>query len=194
VGGGIIEVIWTGGDAQLGGDDFDRALAAALSARHARAAGPAAAAALAADRAAGTRLVAAARRARERLSSAREATVTLAGLPAGGGGGGGGPAAMEETVTLADMEAACRPLLERLTAPLRQVRSPVDERRAWRSQRAEIPSMAAGRRPRTPCTDIVRWGGRLGGDWVEMKWGFGRPPPVYASAVEAPVPDDVSDR
>jgi molecular chaperone DnaK (HSP70) len=24
VGGGIIEVIWTGGDSQLGGDDFDK--------------------------------------------------------------------------------------------------------------------------------------------------------------------------
>ncbi len=132
MGGGIIEVIWTGGDAELGGDDFDRALAAFLAARHARTAGPSAAAALAADRPAAARLVAAARRARERLSSAREVEVLLGVGVAGAEGG-------KETLTLRDLETACSPLLDRLTAPVRQARAPRCRPLPYRKRRLPPP-------------------------------------------------------
>ncbi|SDV49270.1 Fe-S protein assembly chaperone HscA [Chitinasiproducens palmae] len=65
---GVFEVLATGGDTALGGDDFDRALVAALEAET-----PSVAALGAGDR---QRLLAAARRAKEALSS--QDTVTLA--------------------------------------------------------------------------------------------------------------------
>ena len=109
---GVFEVVATGGDAALGGDDFDAALAAWTLARAGRTA------ASAKDK---RSVLVAARAAKEALSSAEAARLrcTLGGAP------------LDVEVTRAQFEAATRPLLERtLTAVrrvLRDARLPRDE-------------------------------------------------------------------
>jgi molecular chaperone HscA len=99
---GVFEVVATGGDAALGGDDIDHALAAWALAR----------CGAAADSAADKRsALVAARAAKEALSST-EAAVWEAMI-------GGGRHRVE--VTRADLEALARPLIERTLAAVRKV-------------------------------------------------------------------------
>ncbi|MEW6695061.1 Chaperone protein HscA [Tepidimonas thermarum] len=103
---GVFEVVATGGDSALGGDDYDRALADwAL----ARAAAGAQVAALPARERAG--LLAEARRAKEALSAQDRATLSV---PSPGG-------TVPVTVHAADFEAATRDLTERTLAAVRRV-------------------------------------------------------------------------
>ena len=96
VGGGCCEVLASGGDARLGGDDFDAALAATLRRQAGRPPPPAAA------------LQRAARALREALSHRGAVTYSL---------GGGG---RRHSLTRAGLEALLSPLLERMRAPLVQ--------------------------------------------------------------------------
>ena len=99
---GVFEVVATGGDAALGGDDFDHLLAGwALQQADRQTAS-------AADRGA---LLAAARSTREELSS-RDSAVLECPL-------GGRP--LRVTVSRAQLEALCAPLVERTLAALRRV-------------------------------------------------------------------------
>jgi len=99
---GVFEVVATGGDAALGGDDFDHLLAGwALQQADRQTAS-------AADRGA---LLAAARSTREELSS-RDSAVLECLL-------GGRP--LRVTVSRAQLEALCAPLVERTLAALRRV-------------------------------------------------------------------------
>ena len=99
---GVFEVVATGGDAALGGDDFDHLLAGwALQQADRQTAS-------AADRGA---LLAAARSTREELSS-RDSAVLECLL-------GGQP--LRVTVSRAQLEALCAPLVERTLAALRRV-------------------------------------------------------------------------
>ncbi|HVK33700.1 MAG TPA: Fe-S protein assembly chaperone HscA [Burkholderiaceae bacterium] len=99
---GVFEVVATGGDAALGGDDFDAALADwALGQTGRTAVSPH-------DRRA---MLVAARAAKEALTEASEATLrcTLADGP------------LEATVTRAQFDAATRPLVERTLAAVKRV-------------------------------------------------------------------------
>jgi molecular chaperone HscA len=99
---GVFEVVATGGDAALGGDDFDAALAEAVLAQTGRQA------ATPHDRRA---LLVAARAAKEALTDATEARLqcTLADGP------------LDATVTRAQFDAATRPLVERTLAAVKRV-------------------------------------------------------------------------
>ncbi len=97
---GVFEVKATGGDSALGGDDLDRALAAALVPELAGLGRARAAAA-----------VAEARRVKEALTDAATATFRLAGEGA----------VVEREVTRADLTAAVAPLLERAGRACRRV-------------------------------------------------------------------------
>ncbi|MFP5398709.1 MAG: Fe-S protein assembly chaperone HscA [Gammaproteobacteria bacterium] len=109
---GVFEVVATGGDAALGGDDFDAALAAWALAQAGRMA------ASARDK---RSVLVAARAAKEALSSdqATRLRCTLGGEP------------LDVEVTRAQFDAATRPLLERTLAAVRRVlrdaRVPRDE-------------------------------------------------------------------
>jgi molecular chaperone HscA len=99
---GVFEVVATGGDSALGGDDFDRALASWALAR----------AGLAATTARDKQAVlSAARAAKERLTDADEAVVSAA-LSTG---------TLQATVDRAAFDAATRPLIERTIGVLRKV-------------------------------------------------------------------------
>jgi len=99
---GVFEVVATGGDSALGGDDFDRALAAwALARTGMTAATPH-------DKQA---MITAARAAKEALTDAGEATL-LAALGAG---------TLEVSVDRAAFDAATRPLVERTIGVMRKV-------------------------------------------------------------------------
>ena len=103
--GGVFEVKSTGGDSALGGDDFDRALAARLLTRAELpddAGG---------DRGLIRRALDAARKAKEALTAVSEATVDLARPD-------GTHAAL--TLTRADMEAIVEPVLARTAGPVRR--------------------------------------------------------------------------
>ena len=129
---GIVEVIATGGDAALGGDDYDRALCALLLERfccggggggggeQAAAAAAAAAKALAAAPAAAAELLAAAEAAKVALSAAEQVAVRLppAAAAALAAAGVEVPAAGEVTVTRADLARATAALRARLWPPL----------------------------------------------------------------------------
>jgi molecular chaperone HscA len=99
---GVFEVVATGGDAALGGDDFDALLADWVLAQTHRRAGSAA------DKRA---LLVAARAAKERLSAA-EATTLHCTLADG---------ALEIALTRAQFDALTRPLLDRTLAVVRRV-------------------------------------------------------------------------
>jgi molecular chaperone HscA len=99
---GVFEVIATGGDAALGGDDFDAALAQWVLDQQRRTASTPR------DRRA---LLVAARTAKESLTDASEA---LFGCSLSDGG-------LEQRVTRAQFEAATRPLLERTLAAVKRV-------------------------------------------------------------------------
>ncbi|HEY8923818.1 MAG TPA: Fe-S protein assembly chaperone HscA, partial [Polyangia bacterium] len=104
---GVFEVKSTGGDSALGGDDFDRAIAAHLLAAlgwPADAAGDAGLARRALD---------AARAAKHALSDADETVVRLDGAQAGRGPG-------EVRLTRAEMEALVKPVLDRCAGPVRR--------------------------------------------------------------------------
>ncbi|KAI8462485.1 MAG: Hsp70 protein-domain-containing protein [Monoraphidium minutum] len=115
---GIMEVLATAGDGELGGDDYDRALAALLLRRLAASAGAAAAAAAAADPSAAGALLRAAEGAKIRLSSGGAAEVKLPGFVHLGGGGGGGVVGLDTVVTADDLLAATAALRRRLWPPL----------------------------------------------------------------------------
>eukprot|EP00962_Isochrysis_galbana_P040078 scaffold14485_cov99-Isochrysis_galbana.AAC.4 len=113
MGGGTAEVLASSGDAWLGGDDFDSAIAAVL----ARQAGLPAAVAGEAG------LVSAARAAKERLTVARAVNVSVAvnvgvNAPSLQGAGASDPPPLVVELTRADMNRACSPLFARLCAPL----------------------------------------------------------------------------
>ena len=98
---GVFEVKSTGGNSALGGDDFDRAVADALVARHG----------LGTLDAHGVRhLLDAARALKERLTTAEEATaeVTIGGQT------------LALRLTRAELEALVTPVLDRCAAPVRQ--------------------------------------------------------------------------
>lgn len=118
VGGGIIEVLWTGGDSFLGGDDFDKALAAAILSdfvKEGEAVGVADSTlqALKSDRHVVSRLLSQARAAKQQLSSRRTATVFVSDVLPG--------LDLNVTVTQKQVESACMDLLRRLAVPVRQV-------------------------------------------------------------------------
>ena len=94
-------MIWTGGDSFLGGDDFDKAIATAVAAKGE----------YSGDSEARRQLLEDARQAKVRLSSAKSVAI---GLP-----GADKDKAVE--VTAREMEEWCRPLLQRLAVPVRQV-------------------------------------------------------------------------
>jgi len=103
VGAGIIEVIWTGGDAFLGGDDFDKAIADGVASKGA-----------VFSRLKGNdddmrRLLADARQAKVRLSSAKSVAIAIPGTD------------NSVDVTARQMEDWCRSLIQRLALPVRQV-------------------------------------------------------------------------
>jgi molecular chaperone HscA len=99
---GVFEVVATGGDAALGGDDIDAALAEWVLSRSGRVADTAA------DRRA---LLIAARAAKEALSSSDSVTLncTLAGTP------------LAHPIGRAELEGVARPLIERTLAAVRRV-------------------------------------------------------------------------
>jgi molecular chaperone HscA len=99
---GVFEVVATGGDAALGGDDFDAALADAVLAQAGRRA------TTPHDRRA---MLVAARAAKEALTDASEATLRCALAD--------GP--LEAKVTRAQFDAATRPLIERTLAAVKRV-------------------------------------------------------------------------
>jgi molecular chaperone HscC len=104
---GVIEIQASAGDARLGGDDFDLALARLLASRiestHASRLAP--------ESAAWARLCAAAERAKRALSSAEETRVALPDLLGPG-------LSVELPLTRADAEEAWAPLLARMKAPI----------------------------------------------------------------------------
>ncbi len=111
---GVFEVVATGGDAALGGDDFDQLLAGwalqqagrtAISAQDKR------------------RALVAARAAKEALSDAPNALwrCRIDGGPGGVGAAGGEPAELTVTVTREQFEALTRPLIDRTLLAVRKV-------------------------------------------------------------------------
>jgi molecular chaperone DnaK len=96
VGGGVVEVLATSGDAHLGGDDFDDAVARWLAGRAGAGVSP-------------KRLQAAGRALREALTGKEALTARFAP-------GEGGTARL----TRAALEALCEPLLSRLRRPIEQ--------------------------------------------------------------------------
>ena len=106
--GGVFEVRSTGGDSALGGDDFDRAIAAHLLREMGLPEDGGG------DRALVRRVLDAARAAKEALSNAEEVPV-LVERPAGGGGG-----PWAGTLGRAEMEALVRPVLERCRPSVRR--------------------------------------------------------------------------
>jgi molecular chaperone HscC len=107
---GVIEIQSSAGDARLGGEDFDEALAALLADRMIKG--------HAADARAHVqgwaRLKAAAESTKKRLSSDETATVAVVNLPVGGGR----IVQVEESITRDEAEHAWAPLLARLAAPI----------------------------------------------------------------------------
>jgi len=99
---GVFEVVATGGDSALGGDDFDRALAA-WSLAHAR---------LAADTPHDKQAMLSAARAAKETLTARDSARLSATLSTG---------ALDVTVERGAFDAATRPLVERTIAVLRKV-------------------------------------------------------------------------
>lgn len=114
VGGGTIEVIATDGDVALGGDDFDEAIAAHLTAALVSQTG------LRPDERARHRLICAAQEARHALTEATSVEVALAGLS---GSRDGQPATADFAHALSrrKMEGLTRQLLERLVPPIVKV-------------------------------------------------------------------------
>jgi hypothetical protein len=119
-GGGIIEVLWTGGDAFLGGDDFDRTLASWLLDELIATAPPAVAEAspdaltgLKRNQEVMSRVLAEARKAKVRLSSARSADVVVSEVLPG--------LDLNVSVTQRQLEQRCEKLLLLLAQPIRQV-------------------------------------------------------------------------
>ena len=107
VGGGTIEVLATAGDAQLGGDDFDDALAAALHDRALREG--AIPASLFGSASLHRKLLKASEDAKIRLSNAKSVEVMLP------------TATAPLVVTRKDLRVACDGVLRRLLRPLREV-------------------------------------------------------------------------
>lgn len=108
------QVLGTGGDAQLGGDDFDQALAALLLRRLAAAAPPGAAAALASDPSNAAALLAAAEGAKVALSGADDAPVAVSLASPGGAP----PVTLDTRLTRRELLEATAELRGRLWAPL----------------------------------------------------------------------------
>ena len=106
---GVFEVKATGGDSALGGDDFDRAIAAHLLAALGLPADAARDAGLA------RRALDAARAAKHALSE-REETMVRLGVPGSTAAGG----AAEVRLTRAEMEALVKPVLDRCAGPVRR--------------------------------------------------------------------------
>jgi molecular chaperone HscA len=102
---GVFQVKSTGGDSALGGDDFDRAIAAALLARLGVAADAGG------DRKLTRRVLDAARALKERLTDAPEASIELEGAD-------GKPATLR--LGREEMEALVRPVLERCAPSVRR--------------------------------------------------------------------------
>lgn len=118
VGGGFVEVLATNGDAHLGGNDFDRLVASWLEsqflAQHSSdGAEGARRAAAVKDPVVQWRLLRAAEDARIRLSSELSVDVDLPLLV--------GDKGLRCALTRKQLETLCRPLLDRLLRPLRQV-------------------------------------------------------------------------
>ena len=120
VGGGIIEVLWTGGDAFLGGDDFDLALASWLveevidsASSDSRDISADALKGIKRNKEVMSRVLAEARKAKVRLSSARSARVVVADVLPG--------LDLNISVTQRQLEQRCAKLLQLLAQPIRQV-------------------------------------------------------------------------
>ena len=119
VGGGIIEVLWTGGDAFLGGDDFDKVLAASILDEFVRDASDRAVASEATlarvpqSKEVRRRVLEATRAAKMRLSSARSASITVAEVLPG--------LSLNVSLTQKLLERRCQKLFDQLCAPVRQV-------------------------------------------------------------------------
>jgi len=107
---GVVEIQSSAGDARLGGEDFDEALADRLAARAKAQHGWD----LRWDPRAWARLKEASEDAKKRLSDADSTTVALVDLPLGGSKKG----SFETTVTRDDAEEAWAPLLDRVRAPI----------------------------------------------------------------------------
>jgi molecular chaperone HscC len=107
---GVVEIQSSAGDARLGGEDFDAALAELVASRVERGRGVD----VRADPVARARVRDASELAKKRLSDAESARVVLVDAPLGGGRS----FTIEETLTRADAEAAWGPLLERIRAPI----------------------------------------------------------------------------
>jgi molecular chaperone DnaK len=112
VDGGVLEVMATTGDPLLGGEDLDQLVLGKLVGELSRAGVE-----LADDPPALARLKQAGQEAKHRLSTAGEARLSL---PALAPGVGGEPVDFARTVTRAELEAWCRPLIDRLARPCRE--------------------------------------------------------------------------
>jgi len=119
VGGGIIEVLWTGGDAFLGGDDFDKVLAASLLKDFLHSSSISSAVSgddlkrIERNKDLKRLLLNQARAAKTRLSSARSANVVLHNVLPG--------LHLNATLTQKQFEQTCATLLDLLAVPVRQV-------------------------------------------------------------------------
>ena len=107
---GVVEIQSSAGDARLGGEDFDEALADRLAARAKQEHGWD----LRADPRAWARLREAAEVAKKRLSDAISTTVALVDLPLGGGRTG----SLELSLSRDEAEEIWAPLLDRVRAPI----------------------------------------------------------------------------
>jgi molecular chaperone DnaK len=106
---GVFEVLATSGDTQLGGDDFDRAVIEMLIAEFEQQHGID----LRRDAVALQRLKEAAERAKVELSAAMTTDLNLPFIAAGSAG----PLHLQREISRGELEALCRPLLERLVTP-----------------------------------------------------------------------------
>jgi len=118
VGGGIIEVLWTGGDAFLGGDDFDKSLAHSLlkdflSSSSVSSVSDEDLKRIQLNKELKRQLLKQARSAKIRLSSARSANVLLQHVLPG--------LDLNTTLTQKQFEQICSKLLDQLAVPVRQV-------------------------------------------------------------------------
>ena len=106
---GVFEVLATSGDTQLGGDDFDRALAELLISEFDTMHGID----LRKDAVALQRLKEASERAKIELSAAMTTDLNLPFIAAGSSG----PVHLQREISRGEFEALCRPMLERLLVP-----------------------------------------------------------------------------
>ena len=116
VGGDTIEIIATGGDVALGGDDFDEAIAAHLTNALVADAG------LVPDAPSRYRLVCAAQEARHALSERTAVEIEIVGLT-GARGGARASADLRIPLSRRKMEALTKGLIERLIPPIVKVAS-----------------------------------------------------------------------